>query len=109
MLREDGGRAAIVDDQLYFSDIERWGIGGRDFACGDEADHLLTADMTQEAVADVLGHSGWLTVVAALCARAPNVADNRASSGEIVACAETVLEVTCTAYDNEGFVRWRRA
>lgn len=103
------GGVCIVDD---FNPI--WGealhdLGPYAFGVGKEVYHLLTGSEDSEAVEQVLhdGDTIWHGL-AAVCARAPIISVTRESTAEeLQACAGTVVEITCTAYDGEGFVGWR--
>ena len=80
------------------------------FGVGAETYHLLTLTEGFEVIANTLG---WADTVwhgvAAVCRQGLNVPASREVIGpELQACAASVIELSCTAYDREGFVVWRR-
>lgn len=110
MVREAPEAACIVDD------FEPSWIGGdyhddgQAFGVEDEVYRLLTGDDPPEAFINALKQSnnGWHGV-AAVCAQAPVLEEDRASTAaSLQAAAYSVAAITCTAYDGEGFVVWRR-
>jgi|GEM_PF-5186975 len=104
-LREHPGAVCIVDDVGGAFDPEI----ATSFEAGGDAYFLLEARSARIEVegALMLGDAGWHGV-AALCAPPRTSRTALASPGALVACAATVIELTCTAYDGEGFVGWRR-
>jgi len=110
LLDEDADACCIIDD---FD--RRWGDRGLEdsptaFGVGDEVYHLLGADSRIDQIAETLlaGDCGWHGV-AAVCVPAPiETADDTSALAALGACARTVIELSCTAYDGEGFVVWRR-
>ena len=80
------------------------------FGVGEEVYHLFDATAEAEAVAEVLSYTDTVWHgAAAVCGSIIDVAeDRRVSELSLRNCAATALEITCTAYDREGFVIWRR-
>ncbi|HEY5071239.1 MAG TPA: hypothetical protein VII63_04325 [Caulobacteraceae bacterium] len=79
------------------------------FGVGKETYHLLTAQSGFDTIADTLG---WTDTVwhgvAAICTKALNMPPCReVTEADLLACASSVTEMSCTAYDREGFVVWR--
>jgi hypothetical protein len=104
------GATCIVDD---FN--PRWSdqpppIGPGLFGIGEEVYHLITRDHSDEdlTAAVACGNTLWHGV-AAVCGDAPSLSGSRESNpAEIHRCATSAVLLTCTAYDGEGFVAWRR-
>jgi hypothetical protein len=104
------GAVCIIDD---FN--PRWSelSGNPDstsFGVGEEVYHLLAQNHGDEAFADAIrsGNTIWHGV-SAVCALSPELDGARmCSAGELQRCALSVLLLTCTAYDSEGFVAWRK-
>jgi hypothetical protein len=104
------GAMCIVDDfNPRWSDIS----GNPDpaaFGVGEEVYHLLAQDHGDEAFIDAIsnGNTIWHGV-SAVCALSPEIDEaRRCSATELQRCASSVLLLTCTAYDGEGFVAWRK-
>ncbi|MEQ1929691.1 MAG: hypothetical protein ABL957_04045 [Parvularculaceae bacterium] len=80
------------------------------FGVGEEVYHLLNLDHSKEDFVTVvsLANQIWHGV-AAVC-RQPVALDlaSETTTLEIQRCAASALLITCTAYDGEGFVAWRR-
>lgn len=104
------GSVCVVDDfnptwgdGVYQPEPTAFGVGG-------EVYHLATGTETPDEMADLLalGDTVWHGV-SAVCAPAGRVTRADLSSATALrACASTVVEITCTAYDREGFVIWTR-
>ncbi|NEX92280.1 hypothetical protein [Caulobacter sp. 17J65-9] len=109
-LKELPGGVCVIDDYN-----PRWGDplhGGEAtaFGVGEEVYHLVTAASGFDQIADVLGWGDTIWHGAAAICR-PDHEPTRAelSSPEgLRALARTAVEISCTAYDREGFVNWRR-
>jgi hypothetical protein len=104
-----GSAVCIVDDyNPRWSDQVR--LGPNAFGVGEEVYHLLRGDDDEEAFCEALryGNVIWHGV-AAVCGTAPSLDSARASTAaELERCAAEARLVTCSAYDGEGFVAWRR-
>jgi hypothetical protein len=103
------GAVCIADD---FN--PRWSgraahLGPTAFGVGEEVYHLVTADCGEEEFVAAVSRSNTIWHgVAAVCRASPALdRSRRASPTELVRCAASVLLMTCTAYDGEGFVAWR--
>ncbi|MES1156969.1 MAG: hypothetical protein ABUL73_04225 [Alphaproteobacteria bacterium] len=80
------------------------------FGVEDEVYRLFTSTEKPARIIRALGLSdtGWHGV-AALCAEAPEIDDDRITSIEALQqSALSTFLITCIAYDGEGFVVWRR-
>jgi hypothetical protein len=80
------------------------------FEVESEVYHWLTADDGFEAIESVLGAAGavWHGV-AAVCTPPPAADPSEPAAYEaLIRCARAAIEISCTAYDGEGFVVWRR-
>lgn len=89
---------------------EAVGPGSNAFGVGDETYHLLTAQSGLEVITDTLrsGDALWHGV-AAVCLKPIHVpAERTVDPDALTACALSALELTCTAYDGEGFLTWIR-
>ena len=78
---------------------------------GQETYHLLSAESGLDVIANTLS---WTDTVwhgvAAVCRAGLKVSQDRtAAAKDLATCAASVIELTCTAYDREGFVVWRRS
>jgi hypothetical protein len=109
MIATSGGVCIIDDFNPRWSDQASY-LGPAAFGVGEEVYHLLTADHGEDdfrtAVAN--GNTIWHGV-AAVCRVPPTLGDARTSTpSELKRCAASALLITCTAYDGEGFVAWRR-
>ncbi len=80
------------------------------FGVGDETYHLLTAQSGIEVIANTLRFTDTVWHgVAAICLQHLHRPPSRKVEPEALAdCALSVVELTCTAYDREGFIGWRR-
>ncbi|HEX4182588.1 MAG TPA: hypothetical protein VHY34_04955 [Caulobacteraceae bacterium] len=80
------------------------------FGVGEEVYHWLTADDGFETVLGVTeeASSVWHGV-AAVCTPPSSEQGGQPSALEaLLACARSAVEISCLAYDGEGFVVWRR-
>lgn len=110
LLDADADACCIIDD---FD--ATWGApelegSATAFAVDDEVYHLLNGESRIDEIADVLQAASrvWHGV-AAVCVPAPiETTDAGSALAALGACARTVVELSCTAYDGEGFVVWRR-
>jgi hypothetical protein len=104
------GAVCIVDD---FN--PRWSeqapkLGPLAFGVGEEVYHLVTAHHGQEELASAIsrGNTIWHGV-AAVCRDSLELDRSRtASLSGLTRCAASAMLLSCTAYDGEGFVAWRR-
>lgn len=110
LLDVDADACCIVDDFDH-----RWGDPDLEdsttaFGVGDEVYHLLNATSRIDQIAETLRHGDCLWHgVAAVCAPRPiETSDDMSALGALHECARSVIEISCTAYDGEGFVVWRR-
>jgi hypothetical protein len=94
-------------DVQTHSDFERM---PHQFGVGEEVYHLLRREDGVDALENALRCSDTIWHgVTAVCAYAPQIAaDRTASLEELRAAAASATLITCTAYDGEGFVAWRR-
>ena len=81
------------------------------FGVGAETYHLLTARNGVDEVALVFGVTDtvWHGVAAVCLTELSPLPGREASADALAACAASVVELSCTAYDREGFVVWRRS
>jgi hypothetical protein len=104
------GAVCIVDDcNPRWSDISD-SADPTAFHAGEEVYHLLAQHHGDEGFIDAIsnGNTIWHGV-SAVCALPPEIDGARmCSAGELQRCASSVLLLTCTAYDGEGFVAWRK-
>jgi len=104
------GTICIVDDVTpHWSEVSTNGDPTM-FGVGEEVYHLLAQGHGDEAFLDALtdGNAIWHGV-SAICALSPEIdGDRMCSAAELQRCALSVLMLTCTAYDGEGFVAWRK-
>lgn len=110
LLRESPGRVCIIDDFNPTWGGEHYNPEPSAFGVGHEVYHLVSGEETVSAVADILswGDTVWHGI-SAVCQPPANVTRQSLSSAETIrACAQSVIEITCTAYDREGFVIWTR-
>ena len=78
------------------------------FGVGDETYHLLTAASGLETIVDTISFTDavWHGV-AAICRSGLQPSPDRSVEPEALAeCAQSVVQLSCTAYDREGFVVW---
>jgi hypothetical protein len=105
------GSVCIVDDfNPRWEDIRDEAYYPAAFGASDQVFHLLTADSDVDMLVDAIqaGNTVWHGV-AAVCATPPVLGEGRQSTEtELQKSAHSVLALTCTAYDGEGFVLWRR-
>jgi hypothetical protein len=80
------------------------------FGVGDETYHLLTTASGLGAITDTLRMTDtvWHSVAAVCLGGLRIPSDRSVDVGDLERCAVSVVEITCTAYDREGFVAWRR-
>jgi hypothetical protein len=110
LLDADGDACCIIDDVDAV-----WGDPALDdsptaFGVGEEVYHLLTADDGFEAVLTVIEEAASVWHGVAAVSTPPPAEESSAPSAldAIVRCARSVIEISCAAYDGEGFVVWRR-
>jgi hypothetical protein len=104
------GAICIVDDFNPRWSDQTSSLGPTAFGVGEEVYHLITTDHDEEDIVEVVsnGNTIWHGV-AAVCRVSLTLDRSRASSlSELEQCAASALLITCTAYDGEGFVAWRR-
>ena len=80
------------------------------FGAGEEVYHLLTRSHDEARFAEILSktHIVWHGV-ACITAYAPERdEDGEASHDDLRAAAYAATAITCSAYNGEGFVAWRR-
>ncbi|HVZ98732.1 MAG TPA: hypothetical protein VG841_00295 [Caulobacterales bacterium] len=110
MLRAAPDAICIVDD-FNPSWVEvRDDAGPAAFGVNDEVYHLFTSTNAPAEVVQALvdGDTGWHGV-AALCTEAPEIDVEREADEETLQrAALSAFVITCSAYDGEGFVIWRR-
>jgi len=110
LLDSDADACCIVDD---FD--ARWGDPALEdsataFGVGEEVYHLLTAESGIDLIGAVIAEAAavWHGV-AAVCTPPPSEQAGVQSTLEALrTCARSVIEISCTAYDGEGVVVWRR-
>jgi hypothetical protein len=80
------------------------------FGVGEEVYHLLTADDGFEAIMEVLEGAGsvWHGVAAVSTPPPADEASQPSAMDALIRCARSVIEISCSAYDGQGFVVWRR-
>jgi hypothetical protein len=80
------------------------------FGVDAETYHLLAADLGVDAIASTLGWSDTIWHgVAAVCRQDLSMPPDRTVTAQLMRqCASSVIELSCTAYDGEGFVVWKR-
>jgi hypothetical protein len=110
LLDADADACCIIDD---FN--ARWGDRELEdsptaFGVGEEVYHLLGAASTAADIAEVLRNTDcvWHGVAAVCVPRPLETADDQSALAALHECARTVVEISCVAYDGEGFVVWRR-
>ena len=81
------------------------------FGVSSETYHLLTARNDVAEVTLVLGacDTVWHGVAAVCLTGLSPLPGRETSPNALAACAASVVELSCTAYDREGFVVWRRS
>ncbi|NEX94906.1 hypothetical protein [Caulobacter sp. 17J65-9] len=109
-LKQHAGSVCVIDDYnprwgdpLYKKEATAFGVG-------EEVYHLITGSESLDEIADTLalGDTIWHGV-AAVCQPAEPVSKSDLSSPDALRrLARSVIELSCTAYDREGFVNWRR-
>lgn len=111
LLREDPERVCIIDDFEPSWAQAQLTSAPEAFGADDDVYHLFTVESSPEDVlaALVRGDTGWHGV-AAVCAQELELDEARIAEVEALqAVAASVIALTCTAYDGEGFVAWARA
>lgn len=111
ILRAAPDSVCIVDDfNPTWSEFEARGAPANAFGVDDQVYHLFTAEddpavlVQALRMSDVVWHG-----VAAICADAPEMDEDRVCSADALQyAAASAIALTCTAYDGEGFVIWRR-
>jgi hypothetical protein len=109
-LKEKSGSVCVVDDYNPRRGDPDVASMPRAFFVGHEVYHLLDQSDDDETFSDVIRGADtiWHGVVA-VCGRVPVLdTDRSCTAQELEHCAEATIEVSCTAYDGEGFVSWRR-
>ena len=109
-LKAHPGSVCICDDFNPTWPDGVWREGETAFGVGAETYHLLTLEQGFEVIANTLD---WTDTVwhgvAAVCRQGLSVpASREVIAPALQACAASVMELSCTAYDREGFVVWRR-
>jgi len=110
LLDADGDACCIIDDVDAV-----WGDPALDdsptaFGVGEEVYHLRSADDGFEAVLTVIEEAAsvWHGVAAVSTPPPADESSMPSALDAIVRCARSVIEISCAAYDGEGFVVWRR-
>ena len=110
LLDADADACCIIDD---FN--SRWGDHELEdsptaFGVGEEVYHLLNGASDAADIAQMLQTTDciWHGVAAVCVPRPLETADDQSALAALHECARTVVEISCTAYDGEGFVVWRR-
>lgn len=104
------GAICIVDDfNPRWSDQAPY-LGQTAFGVGEEVYHLIAADHSEEAFITAIsrGNNIWHGVAAVCRASLTLDRSHELSLSGLKRCAASALLITCTAYDGEGFVAWRR-
>lgn len=110
-LKEKSGSVCIVDDYNPRRGDPDIASMRSAFFVGDEVYHLLDQSDDDETFSDIIRGADtiWHGVVA-VCGRVPVLDAGRCcTTQELEHCAEAMIEVSCSAYDGEGFVSWRLA
>jgi hypothetical protein len=104
-----GGAVCIADDfNPRWSDNPPY-LGPTAFGVGEEVYHLLTLSSTEDEFTNAVSNKTLWHDVSAVCGVAPKLDSARTSTpSELRQCAASAVLITCTAYDGEGFVGWRR-
>jgi hypothetical protein len=110
-LNEHRGAVCICDDfnPRWSEEIAR--SAPTAFGVGNETYHRLSVQDGLDRVTDTLrmADAVWHGV-AAVCRRSLLVPQGRnVEPHDLAQCAASVVELSCTAYDREGFVAWRRS
>lgn len=110
LLDSDADAGCVVDDVDAV-----WGDPALEdsptaFGVGEEVYHWLTADDGFETVLTVTEEAAsvWHGVAAVCTPPASEQAGQPSALDALLACARAAIEITCSAYDGEGFVVWRR-
>ena len=105
------GSVCIVDDYN-----PRWSDPRHDpeptaFGVGEEVYHFLMLDHSEEEFNTAVRISNQIWHgVAAVCRETIGLDSKRETTiSELKLCAASAQLITCTAYDGEGFVAWRRS
>jgi len=106
----DADACSIIDD---FDHV--WGeIALEDsptaFGLDEEVYHLLNGANRVDQIAEVLQQTNcvWHGVAAVCAPRAVETSDDQSALAAVIECARSVIEISCVAYEGEGFVVWRR-
>jgi hypothetical protein len=81
------------------------------FGVGTQTYHLLDAESGLDLIAETMRMTDTVWHgAAAVCLVRPDISTFReASPDSLSRCASSAVEISCTAYDREGFVVWRKA
>jgi hypothetical protein len=99
----------IVDDF-----ISRWSdqaapLEPTAFGVGEEVYHLLTTAHCDDDFRRTVSNGNYIWHgVAAVCRVSPELKGRVSTVCDLNQCAAAAILITCTAYDGEGFVTWRR-
>jgi hypothetical protein len=110
LLDSDADACCIIDDVDAV-----WGDPALDdsptaFGVGEEVFHWLTGEDGLAAVEETLATaaSAWHGV-AAVCTPPPSETDGAPSAQDaLLRCARAAMEISCLAYDGDGFLVWKR-
>lgn len=104
------GSVCVVDDFNRRWSERTSSLGPTAFGVGEEVYHLLTSDHAEEDFITVVSASNTIWHgVAAVCSESIALDSARESTAPgLKLCAASALLITCSAYDGEGFVAWRR-
>ncbi len=104
------GSVCVVDDfNPRWSDLSPH-LAPTAFGVGEEVYHLLTEDHSDDQFISAVctGNALWHGV-SAVCRDPIALGVVRETTAEVLMqCAKSALLITCTAFDGEGFVAWRR-
>ncbi|HYD85121.1 MAG TPA: hypothetical protein VEA63_13745 [Opitutus sp.] len=79
------------------------------FYAGDDVYHVIRSATSEAAAERALSASPPWSSLNVLSTIAPTLDDNRHTElSELRKCAGAVVEMSCGAYDGEGYVNWRR-
>lgn len=105
------GSVCIVDDvNPSWTELSASRRLGTEFGVGEDVYHLLTAFHDEQAFIAALNASDTIWHgLAAVCVAPLWLGAARTSTRDsLQKCVHSVTMITCTAYDGEGFVMWRR-
>ena len=104
------GAVCIMDDAIHRWSDKSVNRDAPAFCVGEEVYRLLASDQSDKVFEQAVKDANWIWHgVSAVCALSPMIdTSRRCSATELQRCALSVLLLTCTAYDGEGFVAWRR-